>query len=160
VQASELAGALADAARLLARAVASPAAGDQAARQLATDQGAEALAALSALAGTRLPARDGTDQMPVTEQVTGPSGPAPSASASPAAGVLTESWGQSPDRSTWIASAGETTLAVTRLIDGGWRPAVRRPGRPDTHGPRCRTRSNAQRWAEQHASGDETTGPQ
>jgi hypothetical protein len=145
VQARGLASSLASAARLLAHAVASPAAGDEAARQEAADQAAAALAALAGLAGVNLPGRDETP-VPVMEPVLVP---VPARVGSPAKVPVT--WRRSTERSTWVAEVGEAMLAVTRLTGGeGWRPMVRSPGRAEATGPVSRTRIGAQQWAERH----------
>ena len=150
-RARELAGLLAGAGGLLARAVASPAGGDQASWQMAAGQAAAALAELSALAGVPVWVRDGTPGV-VTQQG------ASLAVAAPPAGVVARwEWVRSGERSTWVAEAGGTVLAVTREAAGrGWLPSVRRPGSRELFGPRCPARAKGQRWAEQHA-GDETT---
>jgi hypothetical protein len=148
--ARELARVLTDAGRTLARAVTSPAAGNEAAWQAAADHATAALAALATLAGVPIPASDKTPA-PVTK-------PAAHAHAAPArrpagtrpAAVAT--WMRSADRSTWVADIGGAALAVTRSGDGTWRPAVRRPGHHEVAGPPRRTRLQAQRWAESEAA--------
>jgi hypothetical protein len=154
-QARLLAGTLASAIRELVRAVTSQAA-DTPARQAAAGQAAIALAELAALAGAPLPAGDETPEA-VTERETAAAAATP-AVASPASARRppVTAWTRSADRSTWVADAGDVTLAVTRQTGGGWRPGVHRPGAPDVNGPATRTRTAAQQWAEQYYGSDET----
>jgi hypothetical protein len=68
---------------------------------------------------------------------------------------LTEPWTRTAERTVWRAAIGHLVLTVSRLTLDGWQAEIEGwPKSPDVRikSPICRTRLQAQAWAELHTA--------